>query len=121
MVAARDFVANARAADLPFEETWLGAVASYLTEVGIAVGAEEHRCCDCVPTLGPAHCHACGDVAGVEVPWSTASCQPAAHERQVRAEAWSEGFRAGGNADHDPTWWPKNPYRTYQTKEGDRG
>lgn len=30
----------------------------------------EHFRCDCVPWLGPAHCHPCSDIAGHEVPWS---------------------------------------------------
>lgn len=25
-------------------------------------------------------------------------------------QAWSEGFSAGHNADHNPCWWPSNPY-----------
>ncbi len=35
----------------------------------------------------------------------------AAHDREVKAEAWDEGFRAGRSADHNSMWWPPNPYR----------
>ena len=35
----------------------------------------------------------------------------AQHDREVKAAAWTEGFRAGRNADHNSTWWPPNPYR----------
>ena len=41
-------------------------------------------------------------------------------EKQVReqqASAWSEGFKAGRNADHNPMWWPKNPYRIVREEE----
>lgn len=33
------------------------------------------------------------------------------HDQQVAAGAWSEGFKAGRSADHNPMWWPPNPYR----------
>lgn len=36
--------------------------------VGAPKGA--HIECDCVPNLGPSHCHACGEIAGHPVPWS---------------------------------------------------
>lgn len=29
-----------------------------------------HAKCDCVPDLGPAHCHFCGNVKGSPVPWT---------------------------------------------------
>lgn len=29
-----------------------------------------HFECNCVPQLGPSHCHACGEIAGRPVPWS---------------------------------------------------
>lgn len=31
--------------------------------------------------------------------------------RRIQAEVWTEGFRAGRNADHNSDWWPRNPYR----------
>lgn len=40
-----------------------------------AARASEHRTCDCVPTLGPPHCHACSDAAGEPVPWSERRCE----------------------------------------------
>lgn len=33
------------------------------------------------------------------------------HDRQTSRLAWSEGFGAGRGADHNPMWWPRNPYR----------
>ena len=34
-----------------------------------------HWECDCVPELGPSHCHACSDKVGYPVPWSEAHPQ----------------------------------------------
>lgn len=34
----------------------------------------QHVRCDCVPGLGPAHCHLCGDRAGHVVPWDECTC-----------------------------------------------
>ncbi len=31
--------------------------------------AHLHALCDCVPDLGPAHCHLCGNTTGTTVPW----------------------------------------------------
>lgn len=28
-----------------------------------------HMRCDCVPTLGPAHCHFCSDLIGIPTEW----------------------------------------------------
>lgn len=38
-----------------------------------------------------------------------------AEAAQARSDAWREGFRAGRGADHNPTWWPQNPYLTGDT------
>ena len=32
-----------------------------------------HAKCDCVPDLGPAHCHLCGNERGTPVPWPECS------------------------------------------------
>jgi hypothetical protein len=32
----------------------------------------EHIWCDCVPQLGPPHCHLCSEIAGREMPWTEA-------------------------------------------------
>lgn len=32
----------------------------------------QHVECDCVPDLGPSHCHLCGKEAGREMPWAEA-------------------------------------------------
>lgn len=32
----------------------------------------EHVECDCVPDLGPSHCHPCSEQAGREMPWTEA-------------------------------------------------
>lgn len=37
-----------------------------------------HSMCDCVPDLGPAHCHLCGNVKGEPVPWAECSAVRAA-------------------------------------------
>lgn len=45
----------------------------------------EHIECDCVPDLGPSHCHLCGERAGHPVPWSEA--HPGDHDELIaRAE-----------------------------------
>ena len=31
-------------------------------------------------------------------------------------DAWGVGFREGRNADHNPMWWPPNPY-PYESEE----
>lgn len=31
--------------------------------------------------------------------------------QQAKADAWSEGFKAGRGADHQQCWWPANPHR----------
>jgi len=36
-----------------------------------------HWECDCVPNLGPSHCHGCGEVAGHPVPWIERTCENA--------------------------------------------
>lgn len=79
--------------------------------------AEVHRRCDCVPTLGPAHCHPCGTAAGAEVPWSTASCEEATREREALGKAWGEGYLTRmENHDCQYGWQQSddvdNPYRT---------
>lgn len=33
-----------------------------------------HFECDCVPTLGPTHCHGCSDHAGIPVEWESRDC-----------------------------------------------
>lgn len=36
-----------------------------------------HFECDCVPDLGPSHCHRCSQLLGTSVPWSDAPCAEA--------------------------------------------
>ena len=48
-----------------------------------------HAKCDCVPDLGPAHCHLCSDEKGSSVPWPECSAVT-----EVAAKAWSEGWSA---------------------------
>ena len=58
----------------------------------------KHFRCDCVPNLGPAHCHACGDAKGTEVPWeecpeNTAAPAPIeAGEREALEQAVTDGM-----------------------------
>ena len=49
--------------------------ANMLREPGAATDAREHlhAKCDCVPDLGPAHCHLCGNERGAPVPWPECS------------------------------------------------
>ncbi len=44
--------------------------------VGRSVPLQEHAHwrCDCVPDLGPAHCHRCSRIAGQAVAWEEAGC-----------------------------------------------
>lgn len=36
------------------------------------IRALEHVACDCVPDLGPPHCHLCSERAGSSAPWDEA-------------------------------------------------
>lgn len=38
--------------------------------------AHAHWRCDCVPDLGPAHCHRCSRLQGGAIPWDKAPCAP---------------------------------------------
>lgn len=39
--------------------------------------ASEHFECDCVPNLGPPHCHGCSEACGEAVPWPERMCKAA--------------------------------------------
>lgn len=45
-----------------------------------------HAKCDCVPDLGPAHCHLCGNEKGEPVPWAECSAVRAAIEAALGGE-----------------------------------
>ena len=45
--------------------------------------AEAHFECDCVPKLGPSHCHACSEAVGREIPCSGAVHAPIATDSSV--------------------------------------
>ena len=51
-----------------------------------------HAKCDCVPDLGPEHCHLCGNVKGSPVPWS--ECDSVTHFVPDAALAAIERVRA---------------------------
>lgn len=61
-------------------------------------------------------CAECADRAE-HIAWAIHEHAPAGllvspeHDAAVAAKAWSEGFSAGRRADHNPMWWPRNPYR----------
>lgn len=44
-----------------------------------------HWECDCVPDLGPTHCHACSDAAGHPVEWADSTHGPSAEVAELRA------------------------------------
>lgn len=41
-----------------------------------------HFECDCVPDIGPSHCHGCSEFAGREVEWSERFCPGIAVEQE---------------------------------------
>lgn len=43
------------------------------------------------------------------------------HTREKEARAWSNGFHKGRKADRHIRTWPRNPYRTDQTREAHDG
>lgn len=45
--------------------------------------ADAHFECNCVPELGPPHCHACGEAAGRPVPWTEAAHGPVPDRAEV--------------------------------------
>lgn len=79
-----------------------------------------HAQCDCVPRLGPAHCHLCG--VGKDSPVEWKDCAAVSEvERAAAEKAWDEGEIAGyedalaeqrGIESHEYT---SNPHR--KTKE----
>lgn len=70
---------------------------TYIKVVRAAIDAVVHIRCDCVPSIGPAHCHACSRREGREVPWAEAHPEPEQTEavvmraaRLIQPDAWSE-------------------------------
>ena len=55
----------------------------------VTVDAREHlhAKCDCVPDLGPAHCHLCSNERGVPVPWPECSAVAPVVTVEMIAEA----------------------------------
>lgn len=51
-----------------------------------------HFCCDCVPHLGPPHCHRCHTERGKETPWT--QCITVADERERAVAEVVEPIRA---------------------------
>lgn len=45
---------------------------------------DAHFECNCVPELGPPHCHACGEAAGRPVPWAEAVHGPMPDRKAIR-------------------------------------
>ena len=45
-----------------------------------------HWECDCVPDLGPTHCHACSDAAGHPVEWADSTHGPSAEVAELKAK-----------------------------------
>ena len=77
-----------------------------------------HWECDCVPDLGPTHCHACGDAAGHPVEWADSTHGPSTEVAELKAkiaDAWDEGLSAGCDRWADSREFgdpPINPYRS---------
>lgn len=65
----------------------LAAGFSRATVPDAATDAREHlhAKCDCVPDLGPAHCHLCSNVKGSTVPWG--ECEAVVAERDAAVAA----------------------------------
>ena len=55
-----------------------------------------HVECDCVPDLGPSHCHKCGDEAGHIVPWANAFHGEVPSPAQLTEHICFSGCRCGG-------------------------
>lgn len=81
------------------QETWAEHLADVL-EASLTVPDGDvrgrlHAECDCVPDLGPAHCHLCGNEKGVPVPWPECSAVRAAApepgEQFSYVEKWADG------------------------------
>ncbi|WP_343833155.1 hypothetical protein [Glutamicibacter creatinolyticus] len=43
------------------------------------------------------------------------------HQQEQQARAWSDGFHKGRKTDRHISTWPRNPYRTDQTREAHDG
>ena len=72
----------------PAADRVLAALAAARDGEAVDPRAVAHIECDCVPSLGPSHCHLCSGRAGREVPWSEAhSAAPTVTAEQV-GEAW---------------------------------
>lgn len=57
-----------------------------------------HAKCNCVPNLGPAHCHKCGELQGTPVPWTHCTAVRAVVPeiiRQAHEHGWDEGHATG--------------------------
>ena len=55
-----------------------------------------HIQCDCVPDLGPSHCHLCSERAGREMPWSEAH-----PDLRARLEALRDEWNRYGDVAND--------------------
>ena len=57
-----------------------------------------HAKCNCVPSLGPAHCHKCGENQGSPVPWTECTAVRSVVPeivRQAHEYGWDQGRAAG--------------------------
>lgn len=82
-----------------------------------------HVECDCVPDLGPSHCHLCS-MGDHVIQWPCAYADAMAeHDREVAEKAWERAefaFERAHNADMLEPWghMPDNPYRGTPEQEG---
>jgi hypothetical protein len=65
-----------------------------------------HAKCDCVPDLGPAHCHLCGNEQGSPVPWPECSAVRTAAPEPEWEYGWNTGSETTriGNREQIEAW-----------------
>lgn len=62
-----------------------------------------HIECDCVPDLGPTHCHLCSERAGHPLSWAEAHPVPTIEADPGAVADWLDGFDWGGS-NHGEEW-----------------
>ncbi len=67
-----------------------------------------HWECDCVPDLGPTHCHACSDAAGHPVEWADSTHGPSAEVAELKAKIAESQEIVAELLDPDPCNWDHN-------------
>lgn len=71
--ACKAYQAAQNADPYDFKGRMSAAIAAADAVVTVDAREHLHAKCDCVPDLGPAHCHLCGNERGAPVPWPECS------------------------------------------------